>query len=139
MDIVIGKSCSPSKPISDESETVKAFLVSYGGGMGGSSVSYYGKEISNSPREGFIIIETFEGDSVELNQRFVVSVKDKQIVTILSDVTEHRNYNKVVCKSAIETRRYLLKKDAKYKMSDNIMTKVSGNNILLISKTLETT
>ena len=136
--IQLGKSCSPSTITTQRSQQLREFLVSYGGGMGGTNVYYYGEELATSPRKGFIAVLGYDGELTEINQSYIVSVKDKQLVTIVSDVTAHRNFNKTVCSKAIETRHFLLPKDADFNISNTIQTDKS-QDVNLLSRTLVTT
>ncbi len=102
--VVIHKECSPSKRISHEETPAKEILISYGGGMGGASHTYYGTVKPKKGDKTMLIVHDYKTDEiVEINRKFVVSMTDKKLLTVVTDVTAHRNYNDRKFKSFIST------------------------------------
>jgi len=133
-EIKVGAFCSPSKFVSKEEIKVKEFKVSHGGGMGGANYKYYGVE-HKSKREGFIKVKTFDGKELELNQRFIVSIKPKKVIAITYDITEHRNYDKVTCKSCIETMFVCIDPDDVLEVVDEFFgSEKNKSNCLIIGR-----
>ena len=100
--ITIGLPVSPATFIERSTKNVTEILISHGGGMGGASYRKYGTIITRNDN-GFLIFETFLGERIEINQRWVVSIEDKQLIEIIVDVTEHSNYHKHTCEKHITT------------------------------------
>ena len=108
--IKIGPSCSPNTYIvSHEIIKGKKLLVSYGGSIGGNSKTYYCTEVieMRDPKEPTILrVRLLTGETFELNPAFIVEIKERDIVKVISSVTGHRNFNKKICSKAIETEYF---------------------------------
>jgi hypothetical protein len=93
--IEIGKSCSPSKIVSKEQIKCQRVLVSYGGGMGGANKSYYATKIQKEQAlQGRWILKLLDGRTIDVNPSFIVENEEINVVKIVSDITEHLNFNK---------------------------------------------
>lgn len=112
--IKIGKTCSPSTILSHTEIEVDELHLSFGGGMGGGSKKLYG--VVMELKEGFYTITTIGGRTIEVGKGFVVTKEQVKLVSVTSDITAHRNYHKHCCKSHIETRYYLVRKDENFKI-----------------------
>lgn len=97
-NFTIGLPCSPSTRTNQEIKQVKEIMVTFGGGMGGSSTTYYGDIISDE--DGFINIKDFQNETIKLNKLHIVHIKDKQLVFTETDTTEHTNYREKQCDSS---------------------------------------
>jgi hypothetical protein len=108
--IKIGVSCSPNTYIvSHEIIKGKKLLVSFGGGIGGSSKTYFCTEViqMRDPKEPTILrVRLLSGEVIELNPVFVVETKERDIVKVVSNVTGHRNYSKKIYREVIETEYF---------------------------------
>jgi hypothetical protein len=82
----IGLPCSPSKRIEDKVLTVTEVLITFGGGMGGSSRKYYVMSIEDNK---YTLVS---GEVIKLNPRFIVSEREvrivKQVIEANSLITE---------------------------------------------------
>jgi hypothetical protein len=105
--VTIGLPCTPSKNISKEEMKVTEILVSWGGGMGGSSQRLYGKVLLGATEE-CLVFQTIQGEEIEIGTKYIVTKKSVTLVKIVTDVTAHWNYTNIRCKEAIETE-YILK------------------------------
>ena len=101
--IKIRKPCSPSTV--KEFKEIKAteILVSWGGGMGGASKSYYATEVN-----GDELTLLPHGEKITINPKFIVHSKSVTFVKLVTDVTAHRNYSERTCKSSISTHYNLI-------------------------------
>lgn len=92
--IEIGLSCSPSTIISNELIKCKRILVSFGGGMGGANITHYCTKVSTLTKDGYLNITLITGEKREINPKFIVEKADINIVKLVTDITQHINYNK---------------------------------------------
>jgi hypothetical protein len=108
--IKIGVSCTPSTYIvSHEIIQGKKVLVSYGGGLGGTSKIYFCKEVYEpKPAESMRLLILLTGEVVRVNGRFIVEISDREIVKVISNITGHMNYNKKIYSKVIETEYFEL-------------------------------
>jgi hypothetical protein len=134
--LLVGKPCSPSDTISHEVIEMKRVLISYGGGMGGANKEYYTKEIRKEQAiNGSWNIETIDGKKIQLMPNFVVEVEETKVLKLVTDVTNFKNYSKVVCKKSILTEYFDLSGFDNY----NIEEKYSSRDDKVIFKTTEET
>ena len=103
----IGLTCSPATMLDNKVETVTELLISYGGGMGGASERVYG-HIENEKEDTLDFVD-YLGTRTIYNKRFIVSIKPKQLVTIVVDILPHLTYGGKECKvnKAIQTTHYV--------------------------------
>lgn len=101
--IRIGTPCSPSYKVSDELLHVKKVLVSYGGSIGGNSKTYYYTEIDGYSNPLMHKITLLNGEVIYVNPKFIVEIKDRDIIKLVTNITAHRNYTSKVCSKAIMT------------------------------------
>jgi hypothetical protein len=108
--IKIGPSCSPNTYIvSHEIIKGKKILVSFGGGLGGSSKTYHCTKVYiPQPADSLRTLTLLSGEEIHVNGRFIVEICDRNYVKVVSNVTGHRNYYKKVCSKAIETEIFEL-------------------------------
>ena len=99
----IGYPCSPSNNISHETIKATEILVTWGGGMGGSSKRYYA--LSKNGKNEFKLLD---GDTIKINQEYIVHEKKVTIIKVVTDITAHSNYHKKTCNKAIKTEYILL-------------------------------
>jgi hypothetical protein len=104
----VGLSCTPSKIIKHEVIEVTEYLVSYGGGMGGSNARFYSKKLINPKKVDSIGVELYNGEVLTIHKNFIVTERKKRILKIVSDITKHVNYHKHVCDSKHEVTYYKL-------------------------------
>jgi hypothetical protein len=104
--IKISNGCSPSTHVSDEVISVNRVRISYGGGMGGANESIYTTAIYKEQAINgmWIMVDITNGMERQINPRFIVSVDKVNVVKVVTDITEHTNFHKVVCKQNILTR-----------------------------------
>lgn len=91
----IGLPCTPAKHIEREKRELKQVLVSYGGGMGGSNVTYYCTDIKKGTPFYHLIIINKEGneEEIQVNPTFIVEIRDIKVVKSIVDITAHKNYH----------------------------------------------
>ena len=134
--LLVGKPCSPSETISHEVIEMKRVLISYGGGIGGVNKQYYTKKLYKEQAiNGSWNIETIDGKKIQLMPNFIVEVEETKVLKLVTDVTEHRNYNKTTCKKSILTEYFDLSGFDNY----NIEEKYSSRDDKIIFKTTEET
>jgi len=127
MKLKIGLSCSPSKILSHEKVKVIKVLVSWGGGMGGASESYYCLSIDKTIDTGKFWELTFlDGKTKNVNPTFVVSFEDEILVKVVSDITEHMNYRQKTCKKSITTEYILLYPYKDYEITNDYTARHDG-------------
>jgi len=121
--IQIGVPCSPARILSHRTKKVKKILVSYGGGLGGSTDTYYTTKINKEQAlNGFWELLLVEGGNIEINPRFIVSVEDAEIVIVETDITDFYNRNrKQKVESNVLTEFIYLAKDETYQIVDVIV------------------
>jgi len=71
--------------------------------MGGASKKYY--VIAKNGKNEFKLID---GDSIKINQEYIVTEKKVNIVKLVTDITAHSNYHRKTCNKAIKTEYILL-------------------------------
>lgn len=96
MVINIGTSCSPAKVISITEYDACKFIMSCGGGMGGSRWDEYVlTDIVNPfPSNTLIKCVNYLGEEIVLNTSYLVKATKCKIVEIVEDITAWYNYNK---------------------------------------------
>jgi hypothetical protein len=105
--LLIGAPCSPSEIISHEAIKMKRILITYGGGIGGGNKVYYTKKITKEQAiNGSWDIETIDGKKISLMPRYIVEVEDTKVLKLVTNITEHKNYHKVVCTKSILTEYF---------------------------------
>jgi hypothetical protein len=119
--ITIGLPSSPGKIVSKKTSSIKEVKVSYGGGMGGANTTFYGKVVSEN--KGFITLRDHKEKELEINKRFIVWIKDVQLIKVTFDLTEHANYNKKTCESYVVTEYYALDTDCKCEFTKKYIPK----------------
>lgn len=116
---VIGVPCSPAKPMGATIQNVTRILMSFGGGMGGSTKTYYAtKVIGINDRE--IVIKTFNGQDLTINPRFIVESEVMNLVKVVTDTLPWKNYNNTTFKKHITTEYILIGPNDTYSISTNL-------------------
>ncbi len=104
--VKIGLTCTPSKIIDIATELIFKIKVSCGGGMGGSSWYEYAKSMSQN-KDFFEF--TLHNDEVKtIGKNFIVSMQEKNMVTVVRDETAHINYREHKCTKCISTTKYCI-------------------------------
>ena len=96
MKKIISAPCSPSTRIDSKSIEVTKIIITFGGGMGGSSQTFYANRVDKIP-DGMLSVETINGRVLELNPRYVVSKEKTIILKVVTDTTKHSNYHEKMC------------------------------------------
>jgi len=111
--ITFGLPCTPAKLISHEiTQNIERVLLSYGGGIGGTTQTLFIKDREDSiTGEPFIDVTKINGQADKLNKNFIVKITPVKLYTVVTDVTAHRNYQSKVCNSAIQTEVFVLEMD----------------------------
>ena len=104
--IELGLACSPSTITDVQELAVTKFLVSYGGGMGGANQTHYALDYKKT--KDYYVLYLLNGNTIEINPRFVVSKQDKKVVRIETDATGHGNYGGKTCKKSILIHHYAM-------------------------------
>lgn len=129
--VKIGLTCSPSHIVSRKDFKVTSILISYGGGLGGTHEMYYATDIKKVKDSKMIKIKTFLGEIVELNEDFIVSKKEAEVIKQVSDVTLHSNYYKVGCKKAIEETYFLIEQNQEIEFTNEFVhTPDTGTKVI---------
>lgn len=107
--VEVGLTCSPSKLVETEPLDGYKVIVNHGN----RSKTYYGLDISDGKD---LIVNCIDGQSVEINQAFVISKERVKFLRIVTDNTAHANYHKRgnICKSSIQTRYILAGVEEKF-------------------------
>ena len=132
----IGLSCTPSTITGTKEINVNKLLLSFGGGMGGSNITYYATSIKKNT--DFWDITLYTGEKVEINPSFIVSNKTRKIVKVIADITQYINYSSKKLNSSIESRYFCLDYDTEYTINKDIYIQ-SPDNASLINTEVETT
>ncbi len=127
--IQIGLPCSPSKLLKHSSVKAKEIFVSWGGGMGGASKTYYGEIIKSDKTT--ILIKTIDGEEIELYKSFIVLTKDVLLLTTVFDTTENANYNSKTVNKRIQTIISSHKLDTKFDFIDKYQSSDTLNKVLV--------
>jgi len=111
---VIGGIGSPVKLISRETTTATKLLVTYGGGIGGANVTYYGNVKFSSQEGNLLLIDDIVNGEIKVNLDYVVTREQIQLIVELWDTTDRTNYNGATCTKSIQQR--ILAVGTKYKI-----------------------
>jgi hypothetical protein len=123
--IIIGLPCSPSF-LSIPTQIIQAtsFLVSYGGGIGGSNKTYYATDYYAEPEiNGFYQLTLIDGSKVSINPRFVVETQKVNLIKITTDTTPHSNYYAIKCKQSISIEWFKLEDDEEFEWKAEYKTR----------------
>jgi len=132
--LFVGKPCSPSNIINHEIFEMKRILISYGGGIGGAHKQYYTKKIYKEQAiNGSWNIETIDGKKIQLMPNFIVEIEETKVLKLVTDVTEHRNYNNTTCKKSILTEYFDLSGFDNYNIQEKYLSR-DGNVIFKITE-----
>lgn len=95
----IGLACSPAHFIGKGVvKNMKRVLISYGGGMGGANRTYYTEKVHKEQAvNGTWNIVDIDGNSREINPRFIVEIVETKVLILKTDTTQHTNYHKKTC------------------------------------------
>ena len=95
-------------------------LMSCGGGMGGSKWYEYGT-FEETPQVGKMatLVDAVSGEKKTINPNYIVSIEEKKLVRVVTDVTAWKNYNKKVCTKATHTSYYWF--DKSHNLKDNLI------------------
>ena len=96
MKKIISAPCSPSVRIGSKNIEVMKIIITFGGGMGGASQTFYANRVDKTS-DGMLSVETVDGRELELNPRYVVSKERTNILKVVTDTTAHSNYNQKTC------------------------------------------
>jgi hypothetical protein len=111
----IGVPCTPSTMLDHTEQRVTRFLLSYGGGMGGSTKTYYATEvIPVNDRE--IKIKTIDESEPTINPNFVVESEPMRCIKLVTDTTSHRNNGEI--RKRVLTEYFVMKLADTYQISN---------------------
>ena len=129
----IGFCCSPAEHFYSKTYIITRFIISYGGGMGGTNKTLYcTKYVLND--KGFFNLTLLNGEKETINSKYVVSYKDVKVIEVVTDITEHINYREhVTDKTVLKHNLYMLPyiKDT-YTLVDNYINFNDTKDIKLI-------
>ena len=115
--------CSPSKVESVRETTGLEFVLSWGGGMGGSTKTVYADKLIPTPTEKQLYDVRSDGDITfinaktneeeVINSKFVVTKRQVKLVKVLTDITawknlSERNEGDELTREAKEERLYAI-------------------------------
>jgi len=103
-----GLTCSPSQNMGTEIKIVTQLVISWGGGMGGSTTTVYGEIIDTKPET--IVFKDYLGVETVYTKAYIVSKCEKQLVTMINNIYDHLAYNgkDPKCNDAVETSNYIV-------------------------------
>jgi len=97
--IAISNNCS-------EPEKITKYVVS----EVNRPVTYYA--YSHKKKPFFYELRLVDGTTIEINEGFIISKTPMLLITIVTNIEPWKNYNKKVCNTCIETRKFaILTKD----------------------------
>ena len=104
----IGLTCTPSHNMSAEVEVVTELVISWSGGMGGSTKTVYGDIIDTKAKT--IVFRDYLGIETVYTKSFIVSKSEKQLATMVNNIYAHLAYNgkDPECNDAVETSHYIV-------------------------------
>ncbi len=120
--LIVSKDCSPSRLISCRDFSVTKVIISYGGGMGGTSQIYYCTDVLERVTDdpvSYTRLTEISGQQTEMNPRFIVSKTVVKLVEIKVDVTGHSYLDETGSRKAVRTILIELKHGQKYEYDDN--------------------
>jgi len=127
MKIEIGKPCSPSKITSVKDRKVTKFVFE----SGRLTHTNYADSFTVSDR--FYNLTLIDGNTKQINSKYVVSIQDKQAITVVTDTTQHTNYSEVKVKKSISTRIFVIDLQDSYTVHKDYMT--SADKYIIDRKT----
>ena len=123
--IEIGESCSPSTPVSIDTEDVTRFTIKTA--ITADRVVY----ATSIEKDGvFYSLMLIDGTDLDVNESFVVSKKPMKIVTQVTDITAHRNYHGKTCDKAIESRQFVINQNQTPLLVDRMICNHECGNIV---------
>jgi|JFJP01.1.fsa_nt_gi hypothetical protein len=99
--LIIGLKFSPATLLSATAIGVTKVLVTYGGGMGGSHKTYYCTDFQLKKSNGMYVAKLTNGEVIEINPRYVVEIKTRTLVKVITDKTAHANYHNPTVKTSL--------------------------------------
>ena len=131
--IIITRPCSPSQIISHEEVEAEYFkLIS---GMSGGCEELYATD-SKVIDKNFLHIVLLDGLPMKINVNFVVKTYNVKLVKLVTDITDHANYNTihVVGKRRIKTQYILIGHNQEYEidvdgLADTVLKSVYTDTI----------
>jgi hypothetical protein len=132
--IEIGLPCSPAKFISADLFKVIKLLVTYGGGMGGTSKVFHCIEVKKGEKFYEVILLT--GECRKINPAYIVEESYPEVVKVITDMTEHVNFHSKVCNIACQTRFIELPYGGTYKLVNKYVYE-GDSTVKVISDSVE--
>lgn len=102
MKKIISEPCSPSTRIEAKNIEVVKIIITFGGGIGGTNQTFYASKVDKTP-DDMLSIETVDGRELELNPLYIVLKEKTNILKVVTDTTQHSNYNKKICNYSVRT------------------------------------
>ena len=102
MKKIISAPCSPSIQIDSKNIEAMKIIITFGGGMGGASQTFYANRVDKTS-DGMLSVETVDGRELELNPRYVVSKERTNILKVVTNTTPHANYHQKTCNYSEQT------------------------------------
>ena len=105
---IFGLTCTPSHNMSAEVEVVTELVISWGGGMGGSTKTVYGEIIDTKPET--IVFKDYLGIETVYTKAYIVSKCEKQLVTMINNIYDYLSHGgkDPKCNDAVETSNYIV-------------------------------
>ena len=110
-EIKIGMPCSPSNFISVTRHKCIKVIISYGGGIGGKSETFYCESVENDKVGKNVTLKLYDGCTLNVNPNFIVLMEEGTCVKRVYDVLPHSNYRHVAYKKYINTTYFFLKEN----------------------------
>lgn len=110
--------------------TIKEILMTCGGGMGGAQWKEHGEIAGNLNENKFVVLtKVITGQTKDLNTANIVTVEDKQLIKVTTDLTPFYNYGRKTCNSAEETIYYAVDTSDKVVASNDRNTLVGNKEL----------
>lgn len=122
--IQIGLPCSPAHIVEHEMIKVTEVLISYGGGMGGASRTYFCTNVQKS--DPFYLLTRINTEVKKVNPRFIVEMGDIRIVKVVTDTTAHKNYHGGNHPKTLKTEYFRLRHGEDYEIVDKYVARHDG-------------
>ena len=107
MNIVLHAPVSPCSLVSKKEQEVYKFVMTCGGGMGGSRWDEYViTEDAIRPNSMLTCKDVATGEEKIINSNYIVMSKKVRFVTVIWDTTAWVNYNNKTCKKQTQALNY---------------------------------
>lgn len=133
--IIFGLPCSPSKLVSHKEQQCEEFVLSYGGGIGGSKRTIHATQTVYNEDKKEYCLDLINGEREFINLNFVVSRRQRKVVTLEFDTTAHANYHEKKYEKATCIAVYAMSILNTYEVIDRYLHDKPAGTELLFKRT----